>query len=355
MHEQYMRRCLEIAQRAKGNVAPNPMVGAILVHDGRIIGEGWHQEYGQPHAEVNCLNSVREEDQHLIAESTMYVSLEPCAHYGKTPPCALRLIEEKVKEVIICNIDPFAAVAGKGIQMLQQHHIAVQTGMLDAEGQWLNRRFYCFQKQKRPYIILKWAQTQEGLFAPLNRTRFQMSNEHSKQLLHKWRTEEAAIMVGHVTASSDDPQLTTRLWNGKQPLRIVLDKKLALPQSLRLFDEEANTWIINEQKESAEGHLSYIKLPFDDILLTRILERLHAANIQSLIVEGGAALLQSFINAELWDEARVFVTESMLKEGLSAPAIRNADKAFVTSLEGDELHVYVHQSSAYKYVAGMEL
>jgi diaminohydroxyphosphoribosylaminopyrimidine deaminase/5-amino-6-(5-phosphoribosylamino)uracil reductase len=355
MHEQYIRRCLELAQRAKGNVAPNPMVGAVLVHNGRIIGEGWHKEYGQLHAEVNCLDSVLKADKHLIPESIMYVGLEPCAHHGKTPPCALKLIEEKVKEVVVCNIDPFAAVAGKGVQMLQEHHVAVQTAVLDAEGQWLNRRFYCFHKQKRPYIILKWAQTQEGLFAPLNRTRYQMSNEHSKQLLHKWRSEEAAIMVGHVTASSDDPQLTARLWNGKQPLRIVLDKKLALPRNLRIFDSEANTWIINEQKEATEGHLSYVKLVFDDILLTRILEQLYAANIQSLIVEGGAVLLQSFINAGLWDEARVFVTEAMLKKGLPAPGIRDADKAFITPLEGDELHVYVHQSSPYKYVAGMEL
>ncbi|RYD57064.1 MAG: bifunctional diaminohydroxyphosphoribosylaminopyrimidine deaminase/5-amino-6-(5-phosphoribosylamino)uracil reductase RibD [Sphingobacteriales bacterium] len=355
MHEHYMRRCLELAQRAKGNVAPNPMVGAVLVHDGRIIGEGWHKEFGQSHAEVNCFESVQNSDRHLIAESTMYVSLEPCAHHGKTPPCALRLIDEKVKEVIVSNVDPFAAVAGRGIQLLQQHDIAVKTDVLNAEGLWLNRRFFCFHTEKRPYIILKWAQTQEGLFAPLNRTRYQMSNEHTKQLLHKWRTEEAAIMVGHVTAAADDPQLTARQWSGKQPLRIVLDRKLALPDSLRLFDSEANTWIINEQKEVTEGNRTYVQLAFDEILLTRILERLYTANIQSLIVEGGASLLQSFMNAGLWDEARVFVTETMLSEGLQAPAIRNADKAFITPLDGDELHMYVNETSEYKYVTGMEL
>lgn len=355
MHEQYMKRCLELAQRGKGAVAPNPMVGAVLVHNGRIIGEGWHRQYGEAHAEVNCLDNVAEADKHLIPESTMYVSLEPCAHYGKTPPCALRLVQEKVKEVIICNTDPFEQVSGKGIEILSNNSIGVQAGVLEAEGKWLNRRFFCFHTQRRPYIILKWAQTQEGYFAPLNRTRFQMSNEHSKQLLHRWRTEESAIMVGHTTALADDPQLTSRLWPGRQPLRLVLDKGLVLPNTHRVFDAAAPTWIINEKEEKEVDNISYRKLPFDELLLTRILEKLYQDNIQSLIVEGGAALLQSFMDAGLWDEARVFTTETMLEDGLRAPSVKNATKAFSIDLGSDKLLVYTHNTNPYQYISGMEL
>ncbi|HTM67091.1 MAG TPA: bifunctional diaminohydroxyphosphoribosylaminopyrimidine deaminase/5-amino-6-(5-phosphoribosylamino)uracil reductase RibD, partial [Flavipsychrobacter sp.] len=189
-NEAYMKRCLELALTGRGNVAPNPMVGAVLVHEGRIIGEGFHAVRGQNHAEVNCLESVREEDKHLIPESTMYVSLEPCAHFGKTPPCAVRLVKERVKEVIVGNEDPFEKVSGKGLSILREHNIETESGILQQQGLWLNRRFFCFHQRKRPYIILKWAQTEQGFFAPLNRSRFQMSNRHSQQLVHKWRTEE---------------------------------------------------------------------------------------------------------------------------------------------------------------------
>ncbi|MBZ0099323.1 MAG: bifunctional diaminohydroxyphosphoribosylaminopyrimidine deaminase/5-amino-6-(5-phosphoribosylamino)uracil reductase RibD, partial [Taibaiella sp.] len=193
-HELYIRRCFELSLRGKGRVSPNPMVGAVLVHNGRIIGEGWHKEYGGPHAEINCLASVAEEDKHLIPQSTMYVSLEPCAHHGKTPPCADRLVQERVKEVIICNTDPHDKVAGKGIEILRKAGIAVTTGVLEREGRWLSRRFFCTMEQKRPYVILKWAQTADGFFAPLDRSRYQITTQDSMQLLHKWRTEEDAIM-----------------------------------------------------------------------------------------------------------------------------------------------------------------
>lgn len=354
-HTLYINRCFSLAELAKGYTAPNPMVGAVLVHHGRIIGEGWHRQYGQAHAEVNCLESVAAADRVLIPESTMYVSLEPCAHHGKTPPCALRLVAENVKKVVIANVDPFEKVGGKGIEILNNAGIATETGVLADAGAWLNRRFFCFHRQKRPYVILKWAQSANGFIAPADKSRLQLSNQHSRQLVHKWRTEEAAIMVGHATALADDPQLTARLWQGLQPLRIVLDKDLKLPHTLALFHADANTWIINRHKEAAEGHIHYVQIPFYEKMLPQLLERLYEAGRLSLIVEGGAALLQSFIAAGLWDEARVFHTPAVLPDGLPAPQLTGAAAAFSTALETDMLSVYTNIHTSYLYVAGMAL
>lgn len=356
MQELYMRRCFELAQRAKGATLSNPMVGAVLVHNNRIIGEGWHRQHDtEKHAEVNCLESVADEDRGLITESTMYVNLEPCSHYGKTPPCSLRLVEEKVKEVIISNVDPYEEVRGRGIKMLADNHIVTSAGLLKEAGSWVNRRFFCFHTRRRPYIILKWAQTQQGYFAPLNRSRYQLSNSQSRDLVHKWRTEEAAIMVGHKTALADNPQLTSRYWKGAQPLRIVLDRRLALPHSLNVFNDEAPTWVINEEKNAQQGNISYIKLSFDEILLTRIMEKLYDAGKLSLIVEGGAALLQSFMNLGLWDEARVFHTENLLQDGIMAPTLKTAKHIMQTGIDSDTLHVYVNDNSPYKYAEGLPL
>ncbi len=354
-HTFYMRRCLELATLGKGNVAPNPMVGAVLVHEGRIIGEGWHREYGQAHAEVNCLESVRQEDRHLIPESTMYVSLEPCAHYGKTPPCAVRLVQEKIKKVIICNTDPFEKVGGKGMEILQQAGIETETGISEAEGLWLNRRFFCFHRQQRPYIILKWAQTANGFFAPADKSRFQLSNTHSNQLVHKWRTEESAIMVGYRTALHDNPQLTARNWRGRQPLRIALDRNLSLPGTHHLQDNSTETWLVNEQLEATENNTRKLKLPFNENLLPTLLNELYAANKISLIVEGGVQLLQSFIDKGLWDEARVFTTPKVLADGIAAPTLTNAGTAQQFDIADDRLTLYVNSQSAYAYVAGMDL
>lgn len=354
-HDIYMRRALELATRGLGGASPNPMVGAVLVHEGRVIGEGWHKEYGTSHAEVNCLNSVAEADKHLIPESTMYVNLEPCAHYGKTPPCALRLVQEKVKAVIIANEDPFAEVDGKGIEILKAHHIHTETDVLNKQGLWLNRRFFCFHQNKRPYIILKWAQTGEGYFAPLDRSRYQITNEHSRQLLHKWRTEESAILVGYQTALYDNPELTARLYTGRQPLRIVFDKTLQLPVTHNVFNGSAPTWIINDRMDKQEGNILFIKISFNDNPLRQILEKLHAANILSLVVEGGAVLLDSFIIEGLWDEARVFTGQAAMSEGVRAPLLTDFKKAFESQLSGDTLNVYVNRNSRYKYIQGMEL
>lgn len=355
MHEAYMRRCLQLAEMGKGNVSPNPMVGAVLVHDGRVIGEGWHKEYGKAHAEVNCIESVADADRHLIPESTMYVSLEPCAHHGKTPPCADRLVKERVKEVIVCNPDPFEKVGGRGMQILHDNNIITTTGLLDKEGRWLNRRFFCVQENKRPYIILKWAQSANGKFAPYGNRRYQISNAYSSSIVHKWRTEEDAIMVGTNTALADDPQLTSRLWEGKSPLRIVIDRSLILPTNLKLFNRETDTWVVNDKKEEQGENLQYIRLNFDEYLLDNLLQRLYDAKVQSLIVEGGAKLLNTFIDKGLWDEARVITGNKVIEHGIAAPVLTNATTAFETELEEDALQVYVNSDSKYPYAEGMGL
>jgi diaminohydroxyphosphoribosylaminopyrimidine deaminase/5-amino-6-(5-phosphoribosylamino)uracil reductase len=353
--EYYMDRCLELAQRAKGHTAPNPMVGAVLVYNDRIIGEGWHHFYGADHAEVNCLKNVAEADKPLIPESTMYVNLEPCAHYGITPPCANRIVEEKIKNVVIANKDPFEQVSGKGIEILKAAGVNVHTGILEKEGNWVNRRFFTYHKQRRPYIILKWAQTVDGYVAPADRRRIQITGAESQQLVHKWRTEEAAIMVGTHTAINDDPQLTSRLWEGKQPLRIALDRKLEIPNTHHLFDNTTATWIINEQKETLEGNVHHIKLQFGDTLLPQLLKRLYDAKILSLIVEGGSELLTGFIRLGLWDEAWILTGNTIIKGGISAPLLQNEDHAFTSNVGADELNVSVNKSSAYPYIKGMDL
>ncbi|GAA4462950.1 bifunctional diaminohydroxyphosphoribosylaminopyrimidine deaminase/5-amino-6-(5-phosphoribosylamino)uracil reductase RibD [Nemorincola caseinilytica] len=354
-HEHYMQRCLQLAQQAKGHTAPNPMVGAVLVHSGRVIGEGWHHHYGAAHAEVNCLDNVAVQDKHLIPESTMYVSLEPCAHQGLTPPCALRLVAEKVKHVVIANKDPFARVNGKGIAMLEGAGIQVTTGIMEAEGLWVNRHFFCAHTHKRPYVILKWAQTADGYIGTTGRRSIQISGPESMALSHKWRTEEGAIMVGHTTALNDDPRLTARLHHGKQPLRIALDRDLSLPSTHHLFDEDAATWIVNERDETIAGNVHYIQLPFDEQLLPALLTRLYDAHILSVIVEGGAALHRSFIQQGLWDEARVITSPLQAGEGLAAAIPKGHVAAYTQQVGKDTLQIYTRRGSAYSYIQGQEL
>jgi diaminohydroxyphosphoribosylaminopyrimidine deaminase / 5-amino-6-(5-phosphoribosylamino)uracil reductase len=331
------------------------MVGAVLVHHDRIIGEGWHHYYGADHAEVNCLKNVAQSDKYLISESTMYVNLEPCAHYGITPPCADRLVHDKIKKVIIANKDPFEKVSGKGIQILKNGGIEVTTGVCEKEGLWVNRRFLTFHSRRRPYIILKWAQTADGFIAPPDRSRIQISSPESNQLVHKWRTEESAIMVGYNTALYDNPVLTARHWEGLHPLRIVLDRQLQLPQTHNIFNNTAATWVINDQHEILSGNVHSVKLPFDDSLLPALMHRLHDTNILSVIVEGGAALLNSFITRGLWDEARMLTGTMTLKEGIAAPIMQDDISAFKSAVGNDQLQVSVNKHSAYQYIPGIEL
>lgn len=331
------------------------MVGAVLVYNDRIIGEGWHHYYGADHAEVNCLKNVADGDKHLIPESTMYVNLEPCAHHGITPPCADRLVSERIKRVVIANTDPNEKVAGKGIALLKSSGARVVTGVCEQEGQWLNRRFFRFFTDKRPYIILKWAQTSDAFIAPADRSRLQITGAESQKLVHKWRTEEAAIMVGHTTALMDNPQLTARHWEGLHPLRIVLDRKLQLPRTHNVFDNTAATWVINEQHEILDGNVHSIKLRFDDTLLSQLMNRLYEGRIISLIVEGGAHLLQSFISEGLWDEARIITCGMNLYNGVAAPMLTNCVEALSKEVGKDRLNVYINNKSAYRYIQGMDL
>lgn len=354
-HEQYIQRCLQLALRGNGSVSPNPMVGAVLVHEGRIIGEGWHEKYGQAHAEVNCLRSVKDEDRHLITGSTMYVSLEPCAHFGNTPPCAHRIVQEGIRNVVICNTDPFEQVSGKGISILRSAGIAVTTGVMESAGLWVNRRFFCYHQQKRPYIILKWAQTADGYIAPTDKSPLQITNPQSNQLVHKWRTEEDAIMVGYQTATTDNPQLTARHWQGKNPLRIVIDRNLTLPPSLKLFDNETETWVLNAGKEKAGDTTAFVQLDFSRDIIPQLLDRLYAARKLSLIVEGGAVLLQSFINAGLWDEARVFTGPDTIHSGLDAPRLAQHSHMSRNAIAGDMLDIYTRIGTIFPYVTGLDL
>jgi diaminohydroxyphosphoribosylaminopyrimidine deaminase/5-amino-6-(5-phosphoribosylamino)uracil reductase len=350
--EQFMRRAIQLAYRGSGSVSPNPLVGAVLVHNNRIIGEGWHAVYGDVHAEVMCLDSVADEDKRLIPQSTIYVTLEPCAHQGKQPPCSLRLIREGLKRVVIAVEDPFPQVSGRGISQLQEKGIEVTVGVCAEEARWMCRRFLTVQEKGRPYVILKWAQSVDGFFAPADRSRHQLSNSYSQALVHKWRTEEAAIMVGYNTALTDNPQLTARLWQGKQPLRIVLDRNLRLPSRHALFDGSAETWIVNEQVEQTGANISYVQMPFSEHLLINLVKRLADSGKASLFVEGGVQLLNSFIQAGLWDEARVFTAHQLLNAGLAAPQLSAAKRVFSTSVGSDELNCYESAQSTFSYPTG---
>jgi diaminohydroxyphosphoribosylaminopyrimidine deaminase / 5-amino-6-(5-phosphoribosylamino)uracil reductase len=336
-HLQFMSRALELAELGRGYVSPNPMVGCVIVHKGFIIGEGWHKEYGGPHAEVNAILSVRNQD--LLSESTVYVSLEPCAHWGKTPPCANLLVEKRVKRVIIAATDSNPLVGGKGIQILKNAGIEVLTGILEKEARSQNRRFFTQIEKQRPYVILKWAQTEDGFVARENYDSKWISNALSRQLVHKWRAEEDSILVGKNTAAYDNPRLDVRDWVGKNPIRIVLDSHLNLTMDLNLFDQKTPTLIFNTIQNSSKKNLEWIKL--EDLRPESILEILHSRKIQSLIVEGGSQVLHQFIKSGLWDEARVFTSLNTFKRGIPAP-ILNQNPFEILSIGTDRLALYTN-------------
>jgi diaminohydroxyphosphoribosylaminopyrimidine deaminase/5-amino-6-(5-phosphoribosylamino)uracil reductase len=317
-----MHRCLQLAGLGRGRVAPNPLVGAVLVHENRVIGEGFHAYYGGPHAEVNCLDSVKPEDSHLVSASTMYVSLEPCAHFGKTPPCADLLIERKIPRVVIGSRDPFYQVSGKGIDKLIAAGTDVQVGVLEQECLQVNRPFFTYYTKHRPYITLKWAESADGRIAAFNRRTF-ISNGGSNRVVHGWRSEHMAILVGTNTALFDDPALTTRLWPGPSPIRLVLDKQLRLPVSLRLFDGVQRTVVFNTRQDTEHFNLTYYRLDPSKAIVPQIVKALGSMNLQSLLVEGGTQILQAFIDAGLWDEARVITAgDVVIGPGVDAPILR---------------------------------
>lgn len=344
-----MYRCLELAKLGAGEVAPNPMVGAVLVYNDQIIGEGYHQKYGEAHAEPNCIRqAVDNGHRELISQSTLYVSLEPCVHFGKTPPCADLIIKNKIPRVMIGCRDPFKEGNGrpnnevgqeKGVEKLKNAGIAVEPGILEDQCKELNRRFLVFHTQHRPYIILKWAQTSNHKIAGQGSDRLYITNDFTNRIVHKWRSEEASILIGTNTAFTDDPELTTRMWPGKNPTRLVVDMDLKLPSQLKIFDGQVRTIVFNAMKHQDNGNLSFYQVTEDMSLVHQIANALYQLKILSVMVEGGAKLLQTFIDESMWDEARVVTNEELtVNEGLNAPRFTSAlkmgqEKMFTDKIE----------------------
>ncbi len=346
-NEIFMQRCLQLASLGAGKVAPNPMVGALLVHNGRIIGEGYHMQYGGPHAEPNCIAGVAKADRHLIADSVMYVSLEPCAHFGKTPPCADLLIRHQIKKVVVGCRDPFEAVNGKGIEKLREAGVDVTIGVLENECVDLNKFFFVFNTKKRPYIIVKWAQTSDGFIGASEHdceSRVLITSEITNRLVHKWRSQTASVLVGTNTALKDDPALTTRLWSGSNAVRIVIDRNLRLTAGAKLLNDEAPTIVFNDEKCGEAGTVTYHKLNQNTNIVQQVLEVLYQKKINSLLVEGGAKTLQSFIDAKLWDEARIITNRNMyLHDGVKAPVLQHGKWMGKENYGDDEVAFWVHQ------------
>ncbi len=324
--EKYMHRCIQLALNGKGFVNPNPMVGAVVVYKGKIIGEGYHRRYGEAHAEVNAINSVR--DKSLLKESTIYVSLEPCSHYGKTPPCAQLIIDMGIPRVVIACFDPYPAVSGRGIKMLQAAGIDVTVGILEKEAKELNKEFFVAQTYDRPYIYLKWAQTKDGF---IDKVRLDgekpsptpISNDFCRMLVHKKRAEVGAIMIGTNTAVNDNPSLTTRYWYGRSPVRILLDRTGRIPADYTVFDGKVETIVFTEQDviRPFVENLMFIRIKFDEALIENILSVLKKRKINSVLVEGGRKLLQSLIDKRLWDEAYIEISSASFGDGVKAPII----------------------------------
>lgn len=348
IHENYIKRCIQLARNGLGRTYPNPMVGSVLVLDERIIGEGWHHKAGEPHAEVNAINSVADKSQ--LSQATIYVSLEPCSHYGKTPPCSDLIISSGIKKVVIGTIDPFSQVAGKGVKKLMDAGCEVHVGVLEEECRELNKRFFTYHLQDRPYIILKWAQSEDGFMAPASkeeRTPVWISNNFSRQLVHKWRAEEQAILVGTNTAVADNPKLNTRLWDGPDPLRVVLDRSGRIPTDSALLDGSIKTLVLTDNREKSgikqvkSPNVIYEGIDFQKEIAAQITKLLHKYDLQSLIVEGGRQTLQTFIDEGLWDEARIFTGSVQLREGTKVP--RFSGKLMEEhKIEGDTLKIYIN-------------
>lgn len=314
-----MNRCLYLAKKGLGTTYPNPMVGCVIVYDNRVIGEGWHQRSGDPHAEVNAINSVA--DKTLLKASTLYVNLEPCSHYGKTPPCADLIIKHKIPQVAIATTDNFERVNGKGIDKLKKAGIAVHLSLLQNEAQGLNKRFFTFNYLKRPYVILKWAQTADAFIATKHQETgkaFKISDKYSHQLAHKWRAEEQAILIGKNTALKDEPSLTTRNWKGSSPIKLVIDLNLEIPKEAKVFNNEA-CYVFADKRASNKKHPAHIHfIDRQKPVINQIMDFCYDKNIQSLLVEGGSKTHQSFIDMDIWDEARIFTSEDCLHEGIKS-------------------------------------
>jgi diaminohydroxyphosphoribosylaminopyrimidine deaminase/5-amino-6-(5-phosphoribosylamino)uracil reductase len=329
IHEKYMKRCIELAENGLGTTYPNPLVGSVIVHNNTIIGEGWHRKAGESHAEVNAVNSVT--DRSLLKNATIYVSLEPCSHFGKTPPCCDLIIDHGIPNVVIGTVDPNIKVAGNGIKKLIEAGKNVTVGILENECLELNRRFFTFHEKKRPYIILKWAESQDGFIAPSSKEKRQplwITNEFSRQLVHKWRSEEQAILVGTQTVIDDNPTLTVRNWEGENPIRIVLDQNNRISKESHIFDNQSKTIVYTAADINFQKNIGI-----------QITTRLYDGNIQSVIIEGGRQTLQTFIDENFWDEARVFKGTVFLGNGTKAPLLNSKWKRRQAILN-DELLIF---------------
>jgi len=336
-HEKYMNRCLELAANGLGTTYPNPLVGSVIVYKDKIIGEGWHKKSGLPHAEVNALNSVK--NKSLLTESTIYVNLEPCSHFGKTPPCSDLIIANKIPNVVIGTVDPNALVAGKGVQKLVDAGVNVTTGILEKKCLELNRRFFTFHDKKRPYVILKWAQSGDGYIAPISndeRKPVWITNDYSRQLVHKWRTEEQSILIGTQTAIDDNPKLDARNWHGNNPVRVVIDRLGKIPDDSHIFDNQNKTIIICQEKLKEDKENLIFEIAKFENLPLEILGILYRHQILSVIIEGGSFTLQSFIDKGLWDEARIFTGNTFLGDGKKAPRL-SGNHSTKQDIGGDEL------------------
>lgn len=341
----YMERCLQLAILGKTKVSPNPMVGAVLVYNDRIIGEGYHMQYGGPHAEVNCLNSVKEIDRHLISQSTIYVSLEPCAHFGKTPPCADLIIKNAIPKVVVGCRDPFDQVDGKGIEKLRQAGIEVEMSKLEKKCRNLNRRFFTFHLKKRPFIVLKWAQTADGFIGHDTDERLYISGQSTNIITHQWRSEEDAILIGTNTAVNDRPSLTTRNFPGKNPIRMLLDKKLVVAADAPIYNEESKTVVFNLKKNEVHSHVQFVKIDSETNILEAMLGFCYKNKIQSILVEGGKMLLESFLKRDLWDECRVITNVNLfVGTGVKAPQLP-ASKSRIShqTLGNDTINIFVKE------------
>ncbi|HPM10298.1 MAG TPA: bifunctional diaminohydroxyphosphoribosylaminopyrimidine deaminase/5-amino-6-(5-phosphoribosylamino)uracil reductase RibD [Paludibacter sp.] len=346
--EKYIYRCLQLAAFGGGHVAPNPMVGAVIVHNHRIIGEGFHHRYGEAHAEPNAILSVK--DEALLQKSTLYVNLEPCSHVGKTQPCARLIVDKKIPKVVVGTLDPNPKVSGRGIKILQDAGIKVVTNVLEDECRRLNKRFFALHNEHRPFILLKWAETRDGFIDVIRHDAgtppLQISGQLAKQLTHKMRSENQAIMVSTNTAVLDNPSLITKHWPGKNPIRIILDRTGRIPEHYSVFNDLAETLIFTENPRKNTESTKYIYLHFDECMLNNLLQTLASRNIHSVLVEGGAQLLKNFIDAGLWDEALVEVSGQIIGQGVQAPSTGIVPDSYV--IINNHLHLkYINRNKKF--------
>lgn len=338
--EKYMQRALQLAGYGLGTTAPNPMVGAVLVYKDKIIAEGYHRKYGEAHAEVNCIRNVRAEERHLIQKATLYVTLEPCSHYGKTPPCSDLIIKSGIPKIIIGTADPFPKVSGSGIKKLTEAGMEVITGVKEKACADLNKRFFTFHTRKRPYLILKWAQSPDGYISLAGKRPVRISNSYTDRVVHRWRSEEMAILIGSQTAISDNPRLNNRLWSGSSPKRLVIDRKNVLTDNLHLLSDQAPAFIFNLTKMERRGNKEWIRLSETSDFLDQIMDSLYERNIQSVLIEGGATLLQAFIDKGLWDEARIITGGKSLCRGTPAPRLTSSHQYDFFAIDNDRIEIF---------------